>query len=82
MLTGIAAVPAPTSHSPQLSVTIYRPNQSNPEPGIPGQAARAGQPPPLSSHTTPRASEATSRRPTASAPSAKCPPALRIATKA
>ena len=50
MLTGIAAVPASTSRSPQLSVTIYRPNQSNPEPGIPGQAARAGQPPSLSSH--------------------------------
>ena len=82
MLTSIAAVPASTSRSPQLSVTIYSPNQSSPEPRIPGQAARVGQPPPLSSHTTPRASEATSRRPSASAPGAKCPPALRIAMKA
>ena len=82
MLTSIAAVPASTSRSPQLSVTKYSPNQSSPEPRITGQAARVGQPPPLSSHTTPRASEATSRRPSASAPGAKCPPALRIATKA
>jgi hypothetical protein len=67
MLTSIAAVPASTSRSPQLSVTIYSPNQSGPEPRIPGQAARVGQPPPLSSHTTPMASEATSRRPSASA---------------
>jgi hypothetical protein len=82
MLTSMAAVPASTSRSPQLRVTIYSPNQSSPEPRIPGHAARAGQPPPLSRHTAPRASEATSRRPSASAPGAKCPPALRIATKA
>ena len=41
MLTGIAAVPASTSRSPHLSVTIYSPNQSSPEPGIPGQASSA-----------------------------------------
>ena len=82
MLTRIAAMPASMSRSPQLSVTIYSPNQSSPEQRIPGHAARDGQPPPLSRHITPRASEATSRRPSASAPGAKCPPALRIATNA
>jgi hypothetical protein len=82
MLTSIAAVPASTSRSPQFSVNMYSPNHSSPEPRIPGHAARAGQPPPLNSHITPRASEATSNRPSASAPGAKCPPALRIATKA
>ena len=49
---------------------------------MPGHAARGGQPSPLISHITPSASEATSRRPSASAPGEKCPPALRIATKA
>ena len=44
--------------------------------------ARGGQPSPLSRHITPSASEATSSRPSASAPGEKCPPALRIATKA
>jgi hypothetical protein len=51
----------------------YTPNQSSPEPRIPGQAApaRAGQRAPLSRRTTPRASEATRRRPSASGPSIK-----------
>jgi hypothetical protein len=63
MLTSIAAVPASTSRSPQLRVTIYSPNQSSPGPRILGPAARVGQPPPLGSHTTPRVSGATNRRP-------------------
>ena len=49
---------------------------------MPGHAARGGQPSPLNSHITPSASEATSSRPSASAPGEKWPPALRIATKA
>jgi hypothetical protein len=57
MLTSIAAVPASTSRSPQLRVIIYSPNQSSTEPRILGHAARAGQPPPLSRHTTPRVSD-------------------------
>jgi len=38
---------------------------------MPGHAARGGQPSPLTSHITPSASEATSRRPSASAPGEK-----------
>lgn len=49
---------------------------------MPGHAARGGQPSPLASHMMPSAIEATSRRPSASAPGEKWPPALRIATKA
>jgi hypothetical protein len=80
MLTSIA-VPASTSRPPQSRMIIYSPNQSSPEPRILGQAARVGQPPPLSSHTPRRAGPRTGG-PSESAPGAKCPPVLRIATKA
>jgi hypothetical protein len=49
---------------------------------MPGHAARGGQPSPLKSHSPPSASEATSSRPSASAPGEKPAPALRIETKA
>lgn len=51
MLTRIAAVPASMSRSPQLSVTIYSPNQSSPSrefrarlPGSAGRHPRAAAP--------------------------------------
>jgi hypothetical protein len=39
-LTTIAAVPASTCCSPQLSATMYTPNHSRPMAAIPGQAPR------------------------------------------
>src|SRR5215831_10327598 len=82
MLTTIAAVPASTCRSPQLSVTMYTPNHSTPVPAMPGQAARGGQPSPRASQTAPRTSEPASSRPRASAPGSKYRPASRIATNA
>src|SRR5215831_4233080 len=82
MLTTIAAVPASTCRSPQLSVTMYPPNHSTPVPAMPGQAARGGQPSPRASQTAPRTREPASSRPRASAPGSKYCPASRIATNA
>jgi len=64
------------------AIPAASPNQSSPEPRIPGQAARVGQPLSLSSHTTPRRARPRTGGPSASVPGAKCQPALRIATKA
>src|SRR5215471_4141005 len=82
MLTTIAAVPASTWRSPQLSATMYTPNHKTPVPAMPGQAARGGQPPPRASQTAQSTREPASTRPRASAPGSKYRPASRIATNA
>src|SRR5215472_13401890 len=82
MLTTIAAVPASTWRSPQLSATMYTPNHKTPVPAMPGQAARGGQPSPRASQTAPRTREPANSRPRASVPGSKYRPASRIATNA
>src|SRR4051794_26762330 len=85
-LTSIAAVPASIRRSPAFSARLYAPNQSSPQSRSAGpparRAARDGRRSPRSEPIAARATAATSRRPSESAPGPKARPAERMPTNA